>query len=110
MKIRVVDLRMLAKGFVTARMVAAKVGVHVWTVRRMITDGRIPARAVMTLGNTQYINSKDLSSAFGDAGKIIDFNDWRDIVGAAGSIVPELKVDHLLPGERVDFKTARKKR
>lgn len=78
MRIREIDKRMAAKGYVTPRMIAEKVGVHVFTVRRMITDERIPAREIIVVGNTQYIHVDAIASAFGEASKVLDLSDWTE--------------------------------
>jgi pyridoxine 5'-phosphate synthase PdxJ len=71
---------MFAQGWVSAARAAARLGVHVVTVHRLTTSGRIRERDVQIVGKTKFIRMKALAEAHDPAvRKAFNLDDWSDL-------------------------------
>lgn len=71
---------MWAKGFVSCRMAADKMGVSVTTVHRLIYDGRVKGRDFLTLGKTKFIRLTALvATQTPETVKLLGLDDWSHV-------------------------------
>lgn len=68
------------QGWVSAPMAAARLGVHVVTIHRLVHDGKIKARDTQKVGRTRFIRMTALAAAYDPAiRKAFKLDDWGDI-------------------------------
>jgi hypothetical protein len=73
---------MLRQGWVSAHMVAERLGVHVVTVHRLVP--RLAKRDVRTLGRTRFIRCTALAAVYDpEMAKLFKLLDWSDMVHQA---------------------------
>lgn len=71
---------MFAQGWVSARRAAERLKVHVVTVHRLTTSGRIKERDVQIVGKTKYIRIKALADAHSpEVVKAFQLDYWDDV-------------------------------
>lgn len=65
------------QGWVSAPMAAARLGVHVVTIHRLVHDGKIKARDTQKIGRTRFIRMKALAEAHTpEVRKAFQLDDW----------------------------------
>lgn len=74
------EVQMLEEGYVSARMIAAKVGQSPMTIRKSIAAHPDELESVR-MGRVQVFYSiKSVKKKWGPLFQIVDFDDWKDIV------------------------------
>ena len=74
------EIVLFGQGWISAPMAAARLGVHVVTVHRMVHDGKIKERDTQKVGRTRFIRMTALAAAFDPAiRKAFKLDDWSDL-------------------------------
>lgn len=82
--LRPMERQMFERGYVSARLIAAKVGVHIMTVRTICRDAGDELESVK-MGRAQiYYSMKSVKKYFGARYELIDFSAWHDVVEGNG--------------------------
>lgn len=70
---------LLREGWISAKLAAAKLGVHVVTIHRLIYDGKIKARDVRLVGRTKFVRLEAfIASQPGAIIKSFGLDDWSE--------------------------------
>jgi hypothetical protein len=74
------ERQMFERGYVSARMIAAKAGVHVMTIRSIVRDAEARLDVVHMGKSQRFYGMKSVEKYFGTLYELADFSDWRDVV------------------------------
>jgi hypothetical protein len=74
------EIQLFHQGWVSAKMAAERLGVHVVTIHRLCTSGKIKERDLCMVGRTRFIRRAALAEAHDhNVRKAFRLDDWSDV-------------------------------